>query len=46
MNFISLIGLLALLGIAAALSYNFKQIKLKPIVWGLSLQFIFAFYIL
>ncbi|MBT3502526.1 MAG: NupC/NupG family nucleoside CNT transporter [Candidatus Marinimicrobia bacterium] len=46
MNFISLIGLLALLGIAAALSYNFKQIKLKPIVWGLSLQFIFALIIL
>ncbi|MBL7014019.1 MAG: NupC/NupG family nucleoside CNT transporter [Candidatus Marinimicrobia bacterium] len=46
MNFISLLGLVALLGIAAALSYNFKQIKLRPIVWGLGLQFIFALIIL
>ena len=46
MNLISLVGLFALLLIAAALSYNFKQIKLRPILWGLSLQFIFALIIL
>lgn len=46
MNFISLLGLVALLGIAAALSFNFKQIKLRPIIWGLGLQFIFALIIL
>jgi len=46
MNLISLVGLVTLLGIAVALSYNFKQIKLRPILWGLSLQFIFALIIL
>jgi len=45
-NLISLLGLVALLGIAAALSFNFKQIKLRPIIWGLGLQFIFALIIL
>ena len=33
MNLISLAGLVTLLGIAVALSYNFKQIKLRPILW-------------
>ena len=46
MNLISLAGLVTLLGIAVALSYNFKQIKLRPILWGLSLQFLFALIIL
>ena len=46
MNLISLAGLVTLLGIAVALSYNFKQIKLRPIIWGLSLQFLFALIIL
>ena len=46
MNFISLLGLVALLGIATALSFNFKQIKLKPIIWGIGLQFILALIIL
>ena len=46
MNLISLAGLATLLGIAVALSYNFKQIKLRPILWGLSLQFLFALIIL
>ena len=46
MNFVSLLGLIALLGFAASMSYHFKQIKLKPIIWGLGLQFVFALIIL
>ncbi len=46
MNLMSIAGLISLLGIAAAMSYHFKQIKLRPIIWGLGLQFIFALIIL
>jgi len=46
MNFISIFGLLALLGIAWLLSYHHKQVRLKPVFWGLSLQFLFALIIL
>ncbi len=46
MNFISILGLLALLGIAWLLSFKRSHIKLKPIIWGLGLQFLFALIIL
>ncbi len=46
MNFISILGLLALLGLAWILSYHHKQVRLRPVVWGLSLQFLFALIIL
>ncbi|NQU66752.1 MAG: NupC/NupG family nucleoside CNT transporter [Candidatus Marinimicrobia bacterium] len=46
MNFISIFGLFALLGIAWLLSYHKSNIKLKPILWGIGLQFLFALIIL
>ena len=46
MNIISLIGIIMLLCIAWLLSYDKKNIPIKVIVWGLSLQFIFAMIIL
>ena len=46
MNFISVGGMLSLLGIAWILSNNKRNIKLKPIFWGISLQFLFAVIIL
>ena len=46
MNFISLFGLLLLLGIAWALSYHKREVNIRPIFWGIGLQFIFALIIL
>ncbi|MBT8402180.1 MAG: hypothetical protein KJO98_17010, partial [Rhodothermia bacterium] len=46
MNLISVLGLLALLGIGWAMSYHRRQVKLRPIIWGLSLQFVLALIIL
>ncbi|MFQ6677868.1 MAG: nucleoside transporter C-terminal domain-containing protein [Fidelibacterota bacterium] len=46
MNLISILGLLALLGLAWALSFNHKQVRLRPVFWGISLQFLFALIIL
>ena len=46
MNFISLLGLLLLLGLAWLLSYHKREIKIRPIFWGIGLQFIFALIIL
>ena len=46
MNIISIGGMLTLLGIAWLLSNNKKNIKLKPVFWGISLQFLFAIIIL
>jgi CNT family concentrative nucleoside transporter len=46
MNLISGLGLLALLGLAWALSYHRREIRLRPIAWGLGLQFVFALIIL
>jgi CNT family concentrative nucleoside transporter len=46
MNIVSLFGLLALLGIGWAMSYHRKEVKLRPIVWGLGLQFVLALIIL
>jgi len=46
MNWISLIGLLALLGIAWLLSTHRKEIRLRIVFWGLGLQFLFAVILL
>ena len=46
MNFISLIGVIVLLGLAWLLSYDKKNVPYKIIVWGIGLQFIFALIIL
>ena len=46
MNYISIIGLVALLVIAWGLSYHRRDVKLKPIAWGLGLQLLFAMIIL
>ena len=42
----SLVGLFTLLGIAWAMSYHKKDVKLRPIVWGMGLQLVFALIIL
>ncbi len=46
MQFISLLGMITLLLIAWLLSYHKKKIKFRTIIWGLSLQFLFAIIIL
>ncbi|MDX1501283.1 MAG: nucleoside transporter C-terminal domain-containing protein [Thermoanaerobaculia bacterium] len=46
MNLISLLGLLALLGIAWALSVHKTRVPLRTVAWGLGLQFLFAVIIL
>ena len=46
MNWVSILGLLALLGIAWGLSYYRRDVKLRPILWGLGLQFVLALIIL
>jgi len=46
MNFISIIGVIVLLGLAWLLSYDKKDVPYKIIIWGISLQFIFALIIL
>ena len=46
MNFISLIGVVVLLGLAWLLSYDKKNVPYKIIIWGIGLQFIFALIIL
>ncbi len=46
MNFISILGLFLLLGLAWALSYHKSEINIRPIFWGIGLQLIFALIIL
>lgn len=46
MTWVSVLGLLTLLGIAWALSYHRKSVSLRTVVWGLGLQFLFALIIL
>ncbi|MBT8492181.1 MAG: hypothetical protein KJO07_03905, partial [Deltaproteobacteria bacterium] len=46
MSLISILGLLALLGIAWAISYDRRGVRLRPVLWGLGLQLIFALIIL
>ncbi len=46
MNLISIVGLLTLLGAAWLLSVHRRDIKLRIVIWGLGLQFLFALIIL
>ena len=46
MRFIGVLGIIALLGIAWALSYHRRDVKLRIVFWGLGLQFLFAVIIL
>lgn len=45
-NLVSVLGLITLLGIAWLLSYHRTKIKLRTVLWGLGLQFLFALIIL
>lgn len=46
MNLVSILGLLALLGLGWALSYHRREVQLRPVIWGLGLQFVLALIIL
>jgi CNT family concentrative nucleoside transporter len=46
MQFLSLVGLLVLLGLAWAMSYHPRRVQVRTVIWGLGLQFIFALIIL
>ena len=46
MRLIGVLGILALLGIAWALSYHRRQVRLRIVLWGLGMQFLFAVIIL
>ena len=45
-RFTGLLGLATMLGLAYLMSSNRRAIKLKTILWGLSLQVLFAFFVL
>ncbi|MFN3432058.1 MAG: Na+ dependent nucleoside transporter N-terminal domain-containing protein, partial [Candidatus Sericytochromatia bacterium] len=45
-RFIGLVGIVAILGIAFALSTNRKAIKPRVVLWGLGFQLALAFFIL
>ena len=46
MRFIGILGILALLGLAWAMSYHKRDVKLRIVFWGLGMQFLFAVIIL
>ena len=46
MNIVSVLGLLVLLGLAWSMSYHRREVKLRPVCWGLGLQFVLALTIL
>ena len=46
MSMISGLGMLAILGIAWALSYHRSQVRIRTLLWGLGLQLLFAVIIL
>lgn len=46
MSWISLVGLISLLGIAWSMSYDRRALPVRTICWGLGLQFLFALIIL
>ncbi len=45
-RFVGILGIIVLLGLGFAFSTNRRAIRLKTIVWGLSLQFAFAIFVL
>jgi CNT family concentrative nucleoside transporter len=46
MQFLSVVGLVVLLGLAWAMSYHRRRVRLRTVAWGLGLQFVFALIIL
>lgn len=46
MNLVSLLGLGTLLGLAFLLSRHHRRVRLRTVVWGLGLQFLFAVIVL
>ena len=46
MRLIGVLGMLVLLGLAWAMSYHRRDVKLRIVFWGLGLQFLFAVIIL
>jgi CNT family concentrative nucleoside transporter len=46
MQFMSILGLIALLGIAWAMSYHRTKVRLRTVLWGIGLQALFAVIIL
>ena len=45
-NLISVLGMLAILGIAWAMSYHRTRVRPRTVAWGLGLQFLFAVIVL
>ena len=46
MNYMSIAGLLVLLGCAWLMSFHKSEIQIRPIIWGIGLQLIFGLIIL
>jgi CNT family concentrative nucleoside transporter len=46
MNLVSILGLVVLLGLAWSMSYHRRDVNLRPILWGIGLQFVLALIIL
>ncbi|MBU1874913.1 hypothetical protein KJ688_14490, partial [bacterium] len=46
MRFIGILGIITLLGIAFLMSNNRKKINLRTVIWGITLQLLFAAIIL
>src|SRR5262245_49819713 len=45
-RFVGLLGIIALLAVAYLFSTNRRAIRLKTVLWGLGLQFVFAFLVI
>ncbi len=46
MNFVPILGLLTLLALAWALSIHHREVRLRPVLWGMALQLLLALAIL
>ena len=46
MNIVSILGLVVLLGLAWGMSYHRREVSLRPVLWGIGLQFVLALIIL
>jgi len=46
MQLVSVLGLVVILGLAWALSYHRRQVRLRPVAWGVALQLLFAVIVL
>jgi CNT family concentrative nucleoside transporter len=42
MHLVSILGLVVLLGIAWAMSYHRREVNIRPVLWGVGLQFVLA----